>query len=214
MGLGTRPEEPIHLGIEPRPSAPPPPPPLSTDVQLKALVSLLTALGGDGMVFCATALAVLSTWVACNQYSLLSSWRRTDAEIVTSAVYSEFLQSNTRSQTRPSPIFGFHCTVRFQANGRPYESQADIGYKKSARSEMIDWYQRFSSGRHTTIAYDPGNPSRVKLAEDFQTSYAAPLATLGYAGWLLLFGLPMVLISGKLRRQQQRNLESDPADSN
>jgi hypothetical protein len=166
-------------------------------------------MAGYGMVFCATALAVLGTWVACNQY-----WRRTDAEIVNSAVYSEFLQSNTRSQSRPSPIFGFHCTVRFQSNGRPYESQADIGYKKSARSEMIDWYQRFSSGSHTTIAYDPGNPSRVKLAEDFQTSYAAPLATLGYAGWLLLFGLPMVLISGKLRRQQQRNLESDPADSN
>jgi hypothetical protein len=150
------------------------------------------------MVFCATVLAVLGTWVACNQYSPLNSWRRTDAEIVNSAVYSELLQSNTRSQTRPSSIFGFHCTVRFQANGRPYESQADIGYKKSARSEMIDWCQRFSSGSHTTIAYDPGNPSRVKLAEDFQTSYAAP----------------MVWISRKLRRQQQNNLESDPADSN
>ena len=214
MGLGTRPEEPIQLGIEPRPPAPPPPPPLSTDEQLKALLSLLTTLGGYGMVFCASVLAVLGIWVACNQYSLLNSWRRTDAEIVNSAVYSELLQSNTRSQTRPSPIFGFHCTVRFQANGRPYESQADIGYKKSARSEMLDWYQRFSSGSHTTIAYDPGNPSRVKLAEDFQTSYAAPLATLGYAGWLLLFGLPMVWISRKLRRQQQNNLESDPADSN
>jgi hypothetical protein len=72
---------------------------------------------------------------------------------------------------------------------------------------MNDWYLRFPSGGHTTIAYDPANPSRVKLADGFQTAYAAPLVSFRYAAWLLLFGLPMALISRALRRQQLRALE-------
>ncbi len=116
---------------------------------------------------------------------------------------------HTSAQTRRSPIFGFRCTVRFRANGRFYESQADIGYQKSARDEMNDWYRRFPEGSHTTIAYDPANPGRVKLVEDVWTSYAGPLVSLQYAAWLLLFGLPLLLISRRRRRQQQRALDRD-----
>jgi hypothetical protein len=164
-------------------------------------------LGGYGMILVAVLLALLSAWVAGKQYSLLSSWSRADAEIANSELYSDVIHQHNGDQTRLSPVFGFRCSVRFQANGRSYESQADIGYEKSAKDEMIDWHLRFPAGSHTIIAYDPANPSRVKLAEDFQTSYAAPLASSRYAAWILLFGLPMALISRELRRQQRCALE-------
>jgi hypothetical protein len=207
MGLGTRSQELTQLGIERRTPPPQPLPQLSTDEKLRALFSLITTLGGYGMIFCAIVLALLSTWLACQQYSLLSSWSRADAEIVNGELYSDVIRNYDSAQSRPSPVFGFRCRVRFQANGHSYESQADIGYKKSSKDDMIDWYLRFPSGSHTTIAYDPANPRRVKLAEGFQTSYAAPLASFRYSAWLLLFGLPMALISRELRRQQLCALE-------
>jgi hypothetical protein len=145
-------------------------------------------------------LVLLSLWVGYDQYSLLSAWGRTEAEIENGEVYSDVLRNDTGTQTRPSPVFRFRCVVRFQASGRVYESQADIGYKKSVKTEMIDWYLRFPAGGRTAIAYDPANPDRVKLVEDFWTSYAALLASLRYAAWLFLFGLPLVLISRALRR--------------
>lgn len=74
---------------------------------------------------------------------------------------------------------------------------------------MINWYLRFPAGSHTTIAYDPANPNSVKLALDFETAYAGALTILGYAGWLFLFGLPLVLVSRKLRRQGQSALDQD-----
>jgi hypothetical protein len=66
-----------------------------------------------------------------------------------------------------------------------------------------------SAGGQTASAYDPANPDRVRLVEDFWTSYAAPLASLRYAAWLFLFGLPLVLISRALRRQRQRARDHD-----
>jgi hypothetical protein len=164
-------------------------------------------MAGYGLTFVAILLLLLGAWVACSQYSVLSSWGRTDAEVISGEVYSDFTR-DTNGQAQSKPVYGFRCTVRFQANGRLYESPADIGYKKSAMDEMINWYLRFPSGSHTTIAYDPANPSSVKLAEDFQTAYAGALTTWGYAGWLLLFGLPLVLVSRRLRRQQQDALDS------
>ena len=201
MGLGTRPQELIQLGIERRTPPPPPLPQLTSDEKLKALLGAFATMAGYGMAVVAILLLVLSVWFACSQYFLLGSWVRTDAEILNGVVYSEVIRNHTSAQTQFRPVYGFRCTVRFQANGRFYESQADIGYMKSAEDEMIDWYLRFPAGGNTKIAYDPANPSRVKLVEDLRTSYAGALTILGYAGWLLLFGLPMVLVSRRLRRQ-------------
>jgi Protein of unknown function (DUF3592) len=210
VGTGYRPPGLIQLGIERRTPPPLPlPAPLSTDEKLKALVGAFATMAGYGLTFVALLLAGLSGWVGCDQYLLLRSWSRADAEIVNSELYSQVLRVGPRTQSPPKPIFGFRCTVRFQANGRLYESQADIGYEKSAKSEMIDWYLRFPSGSHTTIAYDPANPNRVKLAENFETAYAGALTTLGYAGWLFLFGFPLVLVSRRLRRQGQSTLDQD-----
>ena len=210
MGLGTRSQELTQLGIERRTPPPLPlPAPLSTDEKLKALVGAFATLAGYGLTFVALLLAGLSGWVGCDQYFLLRSWSHTDAEIVNSELYSQVPRLGRRTQIPPKPIFGFRCTVRFQADGRLYESQADIGYQKSDWTEMNDWYLRFPAGSHTTIAYDPASPKRVKLAEDIWTSYAGAFVSLQYAGWLLLFGLPLLLISRGQRRQRQRALDRD-----
>jgi uncharacterized protein DUF3592 len=201
MGLGTRPQELIQLGIERRTPPSLRLPQLTSDEKLKALLGAFATMAGYGMTVVAVLLLLISAWFACSQYFLLTSWSRADAEILNGVVYSDFIRNHTSAQTQWHPVFGFRCTVRFQANGRLYESQADIGYMKSAKDEMIDWYLRFPAGGHTAIAYDPANPSRVKLAKDLRTSYAGALTILGYAGWLLLFGLPMVLVSRELRRQ-------------
>lgn len=89
MGLGTRSQELTQLGIQRRTPPPLPLPQLSTDEKLRALSSLITTLGGYSMIFCATVLALLSTWLACQHYFLLSSWSRADAEVVTGELYSE-----------------------------------------------------------------------------------------------------------------------------
>jgi hypothetical protein len=210
VGTGYRPPELIQLGIERRTPPPLPlPAPLSTDEKLKALVAAFATMAGYGLTFVAILLLLLGAWVACRQYSVLSSWGRADAEVISGEVYSDFIRNDTGAQTQSRPVYGFRSTVRFQANGHLYESQADIGYKKSAKSEMIDWYLRFPSGSHTVIAYDPVSPNRVKLAENFETAYAGALTTLEYAGWLLLCGCPLVLVSRKLRRQRQRALDQD-----
>ena len=164
---------------------------------------------GYGPTFVAILLRLLDAWVACSQYSVLSSWGRANAEVISGEVYSDFIRHDTSAQAQSRPVYGFRCTVRFQANGRLYESRADIGYEKSAKSEMIDWYLRFPSGSHTTIAYDPANPNSVKLVENFETAYTGALTTLGYAGWLFLFGFPLVLVSRRLRRQGQSTLDQD-----
>jgi hypothetical protein len=208
-GTGYKPGGLIQLGIERPAPVPEPPLRLSADEQLKALLSLFATLGGYGMTFVAILLGLLSVWVGCDQYFLLRSWGRADAEIVNSELYSQVLRVGPSTQSPRKPIFGFRCTVRFQAKDRFYESQADIGYQKSARNEMNDWSLRLPAGGHTVIAYDPANPNRVKLAEDIWTSYAGPLVSLQYAGWLLLFGLPLLLISRRRRRQQERALDRD-----
>ncbi len=209
MPTGYNPGGLIQLEIERRTPPPLPLPQLTSDEKLKALFSAFATMAGYGSTFVAILLLVLSAWFACSRYSLLSSWVRTDAEILNGAVYSDFTHYETRAQTRIQPVFGFRCTVRFQANGRVYEAPADIGYKKSSKSEMIDWYLRFPAGGSTKIAYDPVDPNRVILAEDLRTSYAGALVIFGYAAWLLLFGLPLVLISRYLRKQAQIALDRD-----
>ena len=88
-------------------------------------------------------------------------------------------------------------------------SAMNVSSVSPERCEMIDWYLRFPAGGSTKIAYDPVNPNRVILAEDLQTSYAGALVIFGYAAWLLLFGLPLVLISRHLRKQAQIALDRD-----
>jgi hypothetical protein len=156
-------------------------------------------MAGYGSTLVAILLLVLSAWFACSRYSLLSSWVRTDAEILNGDVYSDFTHYETRAQTRIQPVFGFRCTVRFQANGRLYEAPADIGYKKSSKSEMIDCYLRFPAGGSTKIAYDPVDPNRVILAEDLRTSYA---------GALVIFAVP--ISSERLTQSQLASVRSWP----
>jgi hypothetical protein len=209
MELGTRSQELIQLGIERRTPPPLSVPQLTSDEKLKQVLGACATLAGYGTTVVAIVLLVLSAWLACSRYSLLSSWVRTDAEILNGVVYSDFIHTESRAQTQFRPVFGFRCTVRYQAKGRLYESPADIGYEKAAKSEMINWFLRFPAGSHTTIAYDPVNPGRVVLAEDLRTSYAGALTTLGYAAWLLLFGLPLLLISWQWRRQVRTALDHD-----
>src|SRR5271157_4044576 len=105
MGLGTRSQELTQLGIERRTPPPLPLPELSTDEKLKAVLSLFATLGGYGLTFVAILLAVFGIWVGGDQYFLLRSWSRADAEIVNSELYSQVLHIHPGTQTRYSPIF-------------------------------------------------------------------------------------------------------------
>lgn len=91
MGLGTRPQELIQLGIERRTPPSLPLPQLTSDEKLKALLGAFATMAGYGMTVVAILLLVLSVWFACSQYFLLSSWSRADAEIVNSELYSQVL---------------------------------------------------------------------------------------------------------------------------
>jgi hypothetical protein len=117
----------------------------------------------------------LAGLLAWHQYRILTTWPAVDA-VVTSVDWT-----TTTSHTSRQPIisYGARFTFRYTAQGRVYDSSADLGYHSSIRSDVEHWMAQMPAGSHQLIRYNPHNPANISLAVDYTPrSFAAPYYSL------------------------------------
>lgn len=122
---------------------------------------------------------------------MLSSWTSAPGEVVSAEVYSNV----DHVSNPPVALFGFRCMVSFIEQGRSRLAPLDFGSLSSNPNEAERWYQRFPKGSQIRIVFDPSDPGRLRFAGDYQVSYLGPIRALQLAGWLLLAGVPAVMMS-------------------
>jgi len=180
-----------------------PVPALSPEQKLKALLGTMGKLAGFFVSVFAVGLLLVSAYVALRVSEQLRSWPRANAEVVGSGIYEkEVRHVGEHGGPTRSTDYGYQWMVSFAIGSRTYQTPIDIGYQKGDRADMLEWLGRYPDGTHITVAYDPTNPAHARLAEDFRSSYAPVLSTLGFCAWLLGGGIAMILISRRLQAPQ------------
>jgi hypothetical protein len=178
---------------------------------------------GFGGMFVGTVLVALTLYSSYRTYAALHTWPRADAEIKACELYSKLVTTanGPEGSTTSSVVYGFRCTVGYSAapspagptslphlaettsaNMRNYQSVADIGYQSSNRHDLARWSERFYEGSHTTIIYQPTDPTRIRFAGDLDAAYAAPVRAVVIAAGLLLVSLLIFTLGRKLHSSQ------------
>ncbi len=159
------------------PASPSAPPPLRRPGQtLKVLAAAL-------FLAFVLPLVLLAGLLAWHQYRILATWPAVDA-LVTKA---EVITSASHASRPPVASYGGRFSFRYTANGRVYESSADLGYNSSQRSDIERWMAQMPGGSHQRIRYDPSHPSNISLAVNYTPrAYAAPFALAKWAGIVAL----------------------------
>jgi hypothetical protein len=145
------------------------------------------------------------TWM---RYDMLRSRLRTDAQVLSSELYSEkYWARGTRAASGGwRTHYGFRCALKYSVDGREYQSLADLGVKSNFRSSVEKWPSRLSPGTEVVVAYDPADPAQVILAGDFQMAYAPLLFGYWLTSILLFAGLSLWIVSKRF----QPSIAPDP----
>ena len=124
-------------------------------------------------------LLFLAGLLAWHQYRILTTWPAVDA-VVARADWTSTTAHNSRP---PITSYGARFTFRYTAQGRVYDSSAELGYNSSDRSDIEHWLAQMPVGSHQRIRYDPHNPAHISLAVDHTSqSFAAPYTLAKWAG--------------------------------
>jgi hypothetical protein len=190
----------ITLSIErPHPSAPEPDP-LTPQQKSRAIVSAFLKLAAFGCALFTVALLAVTAFLTYRLHDILTTRPHAQAEVQSTEIYSKQIEVNTPDQaSRTTTFYGFRCVVDYTAASRPYESQVDIGYQRSDRSDMASWSTRIQPGDHVEIAYKPDDPAHIYFAGDFTTAYAPALFLVRYTAWLLTISALAAAIAHRLR---------------
>lgn len=164
-------------------------------------------LKGFGWVFLVLAVAAsLGCGVRLlSRYRTLQLWSRTQAQILSSEIYSRRYWSNGHRGGTPGwyTDYGFRCTVQYSASGQQYNSVADLGVKTGFRTSLDQWPSRFPPGTQVLVAYNPSDPTSVILAGDFRTAYAPAFLGFRLVGIFLSAGVLLFAISKTLQNHSQ-----------
>jgi len=124
-------------------------------------------------------LLFLAGLLAWHQYRILTTWPAVDAVVAK----SDWTSTRTHNSRPPITSYGARLTFRYTAQGRVYDSSADLGYNSSIRSDIERWLAQMPVGSHQRIRYDPHNPAHISLAVDStRRSFAAPYTLAKWAG--------------------------------
>ena len=190
----------VTLSGEGRPSFAPDPSPLTPQQQSRAAVSAFVKLIAFGCALFTVVLLLLTAWFAYRLHDTLSSRPHTQAQVLSSEIYTQQATVGGRQGTTiRSIVYGFRCNVSYSVASVPYVSQADIGYQNGNRDDMARWSQRIHRGDRVEIAYAPSDPTHIRFAGDFTTAYAPALLLLHWIAWLVVIGALAAVISRKLR---------------
>ena len=120
----------------------------------------------------------LAGLLAWHQYRILTTWPAVDA-VVARVDWTSTTAQNSRP---PITSYGAHLTFRYTAQGRVYDSSAELGYNSSNRSDIERWLAQIPVGSHQRIRYDPHNPAHISLAVNHTPhSFAAPYTLAKWA---------------------------------
>jgi hypothetical protein len=127
----------------------------------------------------------------------------TDAEVIASEMYSKNVWSVDRRSFglngHWSKVYGFRCSLAFSAKGQQIFSQSDAGIATSFANELKEWPSRLPPGSHVLVAYDPSDPTHVRIAGNPEIAYGQALLGFRRERWLLLAGTLLISITWRAR---------------
>jgi len=124
-------------------------------------------------------LLFLAGLLAWHQYRILTTWPAVDAVVAK----SDWTSTTTHNSRPPITSYGARFTFRYTAQGRVYDSSAELGYGSTNRSDIERWLAQLPVGSHQRIRYDPHNPAHISLAAEYTPrSFAAPYTLAKWAG--------------------------------
>lgn len=128
-------------------------------------------------------LVLLAGLLAWHQYRILTTWPAVDA-VVTRA---EVTTSASYASRPPATSYGGRFSFRYTANGRVYESGADLGYNSPRQSDIERWMAQMPPGSHQRIRYDPSNPANISMVTEYTPkSFAVPFTLAKWAAIIAL----------------------------
>src|SRR5579863_9953087 len=146
------------------------------------------------------ALTLLSAYGLYQIRAALGTWTKVQAEVISSEIYSRQVHfTNSHQAGQLSTVYGFRAGVAYSAGQHSYRSQADIGYQKGNRGDMLRWSNRYHPGNRILIAYDPSDPNHVRFADDIAAAYALPLGMIKLATFFLAACIALLMTSRKMQ---------------
>ena len=121
----------------------------------------------------------LAGLLAWHQYRILTAWPAVDAVVAR----ADWTSTTTHTSRQPITSYGARFTFRYTAQGRVYDSSAELGYRSTNRSDIERWLAQMPVGSHQRVRYDPHNPAHISLAVNHTSqSFAAPYTLAKWAG--------------------------------
>ncbi len=115
---------------------------------------------------------------------VLKNWVFTDGQIQDSSVVSIPAKNGTQ--------YDAHIVVAYRVGNAVLTTMVNSGYPSSRRSHADAWVNRFRAGSRVSIAYNPLDPSKIRLDPGYNRFFfAIPLLIsevgLGFAAVALMF---------------------------
>ncbi len=113
------------------------------------------------------------------QYRLLQTWQRAEAEVVSSRVVTV--------RTAGAPLYDAEYVFAFRAHGVPVVATTYSNHQSTSRERKAAQVARFPAGSRHTILYNPADPQDIRMAPGYNVHFFAVPIFISAAG--ALFGL-------------------------
>jgi hypothetical protein len=166
-----------------------------------------------GLTFAAIGILLLAigAWVLRSELETRTNWPLVDATVVASQVVAESSGSSSRGR---STLYKNAVTVRYEVDGRSYESTTRTATSTSSRSEAESWAADYQPGSVRQIAIMPGDPNVIRLESDTSADFVASAILLGLGTVFTLLGLALWKFIRPMPRKSLEQIwaEDDEAD--
>ncbi len=122
------------------------------------------------------------------QRDVLNNWVSTEGQVLYSNVVTIPLKHGTN--------YDAHITVEYRLGTTVVTKMINSGYPSRFRSHAEAWVSRYPAGTRVTIAYNPLNPTDIRLDPGYNRYFfAAPLLITEIGGGFGIVALILFLIS-------------------
>ena len=131
---------------------------------------------------------------------VLKNWVVTNAQVRDSDVVS--------IPTKRGTQYDAHIVVEYRIGESVLTTLVNSGYRSSRRSHAQAWVDRYPAGRRITIAYNPLQPSQVRLEPGYNSFFFAVTLLISEVG-LGFAGIALICFAIAIRAERKnRSLAS------
>ena len=169
--------------------------------QVAKVVAFGLTLFGTVPALVGLGLLASAVFTGNRQFTILNKWPTTEAEVVRSELAHH--PFTFRHDSRPTTVYQALVDFHYTVGGRDYTATTGTHYSSSNYKEMKGKVDRFASGSHHPIRYNPDNPNDMREDAGYTFGFFITPVLLGAFGLPALgFGLLFIAMGRRVGKSQ------------